>query len=79
MLVDKIDPGKVSRQLYAIAVIDQSEVEKANDQDVSERERANELVLLIIQKLRSQPEWFEDICTVLNKAGVFAIEEAKGK
>lgn len=77
VLAEKLDPKEVSRQLYAIAVISESNRERAIDENIPKTERAKELVLFIIRKLRSQPEWFEDICTVLSKAGVTTIEEAK--
>ena len=78
-LVEQINPEEASRQLYGINAINENDLDKATNKFLSRVDRANDLTLSIIRKLRSQPEFFDDICTVLKNTGVVIVKDIKGQ
>lgn len=77
-LVGQIDPRKVSQQLYAKSLIGRDDIKKATNERNARSDRANDLALLIITKLNSMPEHFEDVCVALKNSGVAVIRDIQG-
>lgn len=78
-LTEVVDPGKASSHLYQSGIFDEDESESAARQAVPRKQRSEELVRLLIRKVRSHPDWFPKACVALDKAGAQSVvQEIRG-
>lgn len=77
-LIEQIHPRDAAQQLYNLAIISTAELKRASNGYVDESERAQDIVLCLMKKVKSKPALFSDIFAALKKSGVEVIQDIKG-
>ena len=81
-LVNEIDPERVAICLFGLGIINNSELESASNKYIKRTEKSNSLLMYLLRRLISTPDWGYDTIVALKKAEVnnmeSIIEEIEG-
>ena len=78
-LVKQLKPQVVAPPLFGEKIIDDATVEKMINQLYPKEERAQELLLELMNKVEARPDWFNTICEIFERKSVLGIEKLRGK
>ena len=77
-LPNQITPERIARELFSEKIISENDLESANNPFFTNHQRAEKLLLTLIRKVKTMPEWFDIICNILEKDIGTAVEDLRG-
>ena len=77
-LPNQISPESIARELFAVKIISAGDVESAYNPFFAKHQRAEKVLLTLIRKVKTMPEWFDIICNILEKEIGTVVEDLRG-
>ena len=78
-LPNQIRPECIAPALFAARIINAVDLDMASNKYNPSHSRAQQLLLTLIGKVQAKPEWFDNICSILEKEISTGVEDLRGK